>query len=414
MKVKAVILAGGFGKRLTALTMKRAKPAVPFGGKYRIIDFVLSNCVNSGIFDVVILTQYRPHSLNHHIGSGRPWDLDRTFTGGVELLQPYKGHFDTDWYAGTADAVRQNLNFLRHGDPDYLLILTGDQIYRMNYAHFVKAHKRNDADVTVAVKHVPDEDTFRFGIFETDDTGRAIGFEEKPCDPKSNLASMGIYVFDPDTLERLLTEDHDCEDSSGDFGADILPRMVDRQERVMTWPMDGYWLDVGTLHAYWKAHMDLLHEPPSLDLNDRSWVIRTRGQGHASSRIGRETNISESIISDGCIIEDGASIIQSVLNPGVRVGPGAVIYQSVVLNDVVIDQGASLQRCILDKQAIIGARAHLGGLENKKLTTIGKSTRIPDGFVVEPGCILGPDLAEETFEEFDGRIPHNTEIGIRR
>jgi glucose-1-phosphate adenylyltransferase len=262
MKVKAVILAGGEGTRLATLTAKRAKPAVPFAGKYRIIDFALSNCVNSNIFDVLILTQYRPHSLNDHIERGRPWDLDRSFTGGVQILQPYKGRLDTDWYAGTADAVTQNLNFVRRGRPDYVLILSGDHIYEMDYDVLVQYHRDKGADATICVITVPMDEAPRYGILGIDDDMRVNAFVEKPKNPPSNLASMGVYVFTYSVLEKLLMEDRSNKESSKDFGKDIIPRMVREQMNVFAYSYGGYWIDVGTIDAFWEAHMDLLASPP--------------------------------------------------------------------------------------------------------------------------------------------------------
>ncbi|MCE2471099.1 MAG: NTP transferase domain-containing protein, partial [Anaerolineae bacterium] len=253
MKIKAVILAGGKGTRLGVLTIKRAKPAVPFGGKYRIIDFALSNCVNSNVFDVLVLTQYRPHSLNDHIGKGRPWDLDRSFTGGVRLLQPFQGSFDTDWYAGTADAVAQNLNFVRQGRPEFVLILSGDHIYEMDYDMLVQYHRDKGADATVCTIRVPLDEASRFGIVDTDKDYRVIDFVEKPPAPPGNLANMGVYVFDYSVLERVLQEDQADPDSEHDFGKNILPKMVADHRNIFAYPYGGYWIDVGTIDAYWEA-----------------------------------------------------------------------------------------------------------------------------------------------------------------
>ncbi|MCL4255356.1 MAG: NTP transferase domain-containing protein, partial [Anaerolineae bacterium] len=280
-----MILAGGEGTRLATLTAKRAKPAVPFGGKYRIIDFTLSNCVNSGIFDVLILTQYRPHSLIDHIARGRPWDLDRTFTGGVQILQPYKGYFDTDWYAGTADAVSQNMNFVRQGRPEYVLILSGDHIYQMDYDVLVQFHREKGADCTVCTMRVPLDEASRFGILATDENYRVTDFVEKPKDPPGNLASMGVYVFNYSVLEDLLEKDRQDTTSSHDFGKSIVPYMVENDMNVFAYPYGGYWIDVGTIDAYWDAHMDLLQSPPSMNLNDRTWVIHTKSEERPPVRI---------------------------------------------------------------------------------------------------------------------------------
>ena len=328
MKIKAVILAGGAGTRLGTLTVKRAKPAVPFAGKYRIIDFPLSNCVNSRIFDVLILTQYRPHSLNDHVAKGRPWDLDRTFTGGVQLLQPFVGHFDSDWYAGNADAVAQNLNFVRHGRPEYVLILSGDHIYEMDYDVLVRYHQSKEADATFCTIRVPMDEANRFGILDVGDNNQVLNFIEKPANPPSNLANMGVYVFNYDTLEKMLLLDQQDPNSDKDFGKDIIPRMVAGDMKVFAYPYDGYWIDVGTIDAYWEAHMDLLATPPSLNLNDRTWVIHTRSEERPPVKIHSGAIIRDSMITDGSIIAEGAVVERSVLSPGVYVGPGAVIKES--------------------------------------------------------------------------------------
>jgi len=278
VRTRAVILAGGEGQRLGVLTDRRAKPAVPFAGKYRIIDFTLSNCVNSGVFDIMILTQYRPHSLIEHIGAGRPWDLDRGFTGGVHVYQPYRGRLDTDWYRGTADAIYQNLSFVERGIPDLALVLAGDHIYKMNYGPLVAFHIERSADVTIGTLNVTREEATRMGVLAIDGDSRVTQFVEKPPDPSGTLASMGIYVFGLKTLAQMLTDDAKRRDSSHDFGKDILPRMVGGGMRVFAYPFQGYWVDVGTVDAYWQTHMDLLKHPPPFDLNDRTWVVHTQSE----------------------------------------------------------------------------------------------------------------------------------------
>ena len=277
MRVLALILAGGAGTRLSILTEKRAKPAVPFAGKYRIIDFTLSNCVNSGIYSVGILTQYRPRSLNDHIRRGRPWDLDRSLDGGVTMLQPYRGRRDEDWYKGTADAVYQNLDFVLRQRPDYVLILAGDHVYKMNYEYMITFHEEKRADLTVAAINVRPEEAHRFGILTVDDDCRVLDFQEKPAEPKSTLASMGIYVFNTNVLAERLEEDARRR-TSHDFGRDIIPSMVAAGDQVYAYLFSGYWVDVGTIEAYWQANMDLLAEEPPFDLYDRSWVIHTRSE----------------------------------------------------------------------------------------------------------------------------------------
>lgn len=416
MKIKGIILAGGKGTRLGVLTIKRAKPAVPFGGKYRIIDFPLSNCVNSNIFDVLVLTQYRPHSLNDHIGKGRPWDLDRSFTGGVRMLQPYQGSFDTDWYVGTADAVAQNLNFVRQGRPEYVLILSGDHIYEMDYDLLVQYHREKGAAATVCTIRVPLDEASRFGIVDTDDDYKVVDFVEKPENPPGNLANMGVYVFNYSVLEKALLEDQEDPNSAKDFGHNILPKMVEDGMDVYAYPYGGYWIDVGTTDAYWEAHMDLLSAPPSLNLNDRTWVIHTRSEERPPVRIGGNTQIVDSLITDGSVIGEGAIIERSILSPGVFVGPGAVIRESVILNDAYIEAGARVERSIVDKIAVIGKDAQVGSWQDMgdlKITSIGKNARIPPGFNIGAGSIIGVDCGHNEFAKFTDKIvPEGSDIGF--
>lgn len=415
MKVKAVILAGGEGTRLATLTAKRAKPAVPFGGKYRIIDFTLSNCVNSGIFDVLILTQYRPHSLNDHIERGRPWDLDRSFTGGVQILQPYKGRRDTDWYAGTADAVTQNLNFVRRGRPEYVLILSGDHIYEMDYDVLIQHHRDKGADATLCVISVPLDEASRYGILDVDEEYRVTDFLEKPQNPPGTLANMGVYVFTYSVLERMLQEDHGKGESNHDFGKDIIPRMITDGMNVFAYPYGGYWIDVGTIEAYWEAHMDLLSQPPSLNLNDRTWVIHTKSEERPPVQIASGARINNSLLTHGTVISENAIVERSVLAPGVFVGPNAVIRESVILTDAYIEAGAVVERCILDKFVVVGHNARVGVLSEVGelgITCVGKNTHIPAGYTVGQNCILGTDLRLENFEKYKDRVvPNNTELG---
>jgi glucose-1-phosphate adenylyltransferase len=416
MKTKAVILAGGEGTRLATLTGKRAKPAVPFAGKYRIIDFTLSNCVNSGIFDVLILTQYRPHSLNDHIERGRPWDLDRSFTGGVQILQPYKGRYDTDWYKGTADAVQQNINFVRRGRPDYVLILSGDHIYQMDYDTLIQFHREKKSDATVCAITVPLDEASRYGILDVDEEYRIVNFVEKPRNPPSNLASMGVYVFNYEVLERLLQEDHDMSDSNHDFGKDIIPRMVREKMNVFSYIYGGYWLDVGTIESYWEAHMDLLAMPPSLNLNDRTWVVHTKSEERAPAQIHAGASVRNSMICNGSVISAGAVVERSVLSPGVFVGPNAIIRESVVLTDTYIEANAVVERCLLDKIVIIGANAHVGAITEVGelgITSVGKNTHVPAGYIVGSKCVLGTDLRLEDFAQFPEKVvPNGTRLGF--
>jgi glucose-1-phosphate adenylyltransferase len=409
--IRTVILAGGEGSRLGVLTTKRAKPAVPFAGKYRIIDFPLSNIANSQLFDVLVLTQYRPHSLNDHIRLGRPWDLDRTFSGGVQLLQPYKGRFDTDWYKGTADAVAQNANFVRRGNPDHTLILSGDHIYAMNYRPLIRAHEANNADLTICVREVPIEEASRFGIVFTDSNMRVQAFLEKPENPPGNLANMGVYIFKTSLLIELLKADEDDPTSKHDFGHDIIPKMIADERRVFAYPFNEYWVDVGTIDAYWQTHMEFLVPKPPLDLNNREWVIHTLSEERGPVHIGEHTTIRNSMLTNGTRISDEAIVEHSVLSPGVYIGPGAVVRDSIIMTDTKIEEGAVVQRCIIDKQATIGMGAEVGrmSMDDKKLglTTIGKSAVIPPETIIGCNVILGTDTKpDHIFEKYpDGTVP---------
>ena len=401
MKTRAAILAGGEGSRLGVLTAKRAKPAMPFAGKYRIIDFVLSNCVNSGLFDVMMLTQYRPHSLNEHIGAGRPWDLDRSFTGGLQVYQPYKGRADTDWYAGTADALQQNFTFLKRGNPDLVLVLGGDHIYQMNYDPLITFHLDHQADLTIATIRVSVEEATRMGVLAADDNYRVLEFAEKPKEPPGTLASMGIYVFNLPVLDRMLAEDARRRDSRHDFGHDIIPRMLQMGLRVFAYPYAGYWVDVGTIDSYWRAHMDLLYHPPRLDLNDRSWIIHTRSEERPPAFIQEGATVKDSLVTDGSIIAPGARVERSVLSPGVYVGPEAVVLDSILFTDTSIEAGARVERAIIDKYVTVGHRARVGQLieddERLGITTIGKNCQIPNGLVIGRGAQVSPDIGADGF-----------------
>lgn len=430
MRTLAMILAGGAGSRLSVLTQKRTKPAVPFAGKYRIIDFALSNCANSGIYDVGICTQYRPRSLNDHIQSGYPWDLDR-MTGGVTLLQPYIGRpgsrrlTQAAWYHGTADAIYQNLDFIQHHRPDVVLVLAGDHVYKMNYDVLITFHRENGADLTVAALRVVDEDASRFGILETDDTYRVIGFEEKPDRPKGTRASMGIYVFNTDVLCDVLMADHARPGSRHDFGHDIVPRMVNardardvhthhthRAHRVYAFPHQRYWVDVGTVEAYWQAHMDLLTDQPPLNLLDRDWVIHTRSEERPPVNIREESTVVCSLITDGCVVE--GTVEHSVLSPGVVVRRGAVVRHSIVMTDAVIEAGAVVDHAILDKRVRVGTQAQVGRGKLTRsvgsgLTVVGKNTLVPAGIRVGRNCVIAADLGADVYKR--KVIPNGTVVG---
>jgi glucose-1-phosphate adenylyltransferase len=412
----AVILAGGEGERLSILSQKRAKPAVPFGGKYRIIDFTLSNCVNSDITDVVVLTQYNPRSLNDHIGLGRPWDLDRNY-GGVRLRQPYiaRGRV-AEWYRGTADAVLQNLSEIEHGDADTILVLAGDHIYKMDYQPFVQAHRRRRADVTIAVRRVPLADASRMGVLALDDSDRVVEWQEKPKQPKSDLASMGVYVFSKKALRKWLSDD------LADFGRHVIPAMLDGDARVFGYSFEGYWQDVGTIQSYWESNMALLTDAPEFDLYDTDWVIHTRSEERAPAKIGPTAQVHRSLISHGCRIN--GMVTNSVLSPGVRVEMGAVVRDSIIMFDCVIGAGAVIDRAILDKEVIVGQGAIVGegpdfDRPNKKepnrlntgITVVGKRAIIPRG------ARLGRNVkvaADARAADFPGRIIRSGEsIEIR-
>ncbi len=400
MKTRAIILAGGEGSRLGILTAKRTKPAVPFAGKYRIIDFTLSNCINSGIFDVMILAQYRPHSLIEHIGAGGPWDLNRDFTGGVRIYSPYKARGASDWYLGTADAVQQNFRFIKQTNPDMVLILSGDHIYEMNYDALITFHRDHEADLTMATFRVPIEEASRFGIVDIDEDYRVRSFIEKPANPPSNLVNMGVYLFEADILNRALWEDHQRTESSHDFGKDILPQLVKQGARVYAYPYSGYWVDVGTVSSYWQAHMDLLNRPSSIDLHDRSWIIHTRTEERPPVQILQGATVVDSMITDGCVIYPDATVERSILSPGVTVKNGAVVRESILLTDVVVEAGAIVERTIIDKRAQVGENARVGAIEaapEPRIAMIGKNSVVGTGMIIQPGAIIGTDVIPEDF-----------------
>jgi glucose-1-phosphate adenylyltransferase len=402
MKTRAVILAGGEGSRLSVLTAKRTKPAVPFAGKYRIIDFPLSNCVNSGIFDLMILAQYRPQSLVEHVGSGAPWDLNRDFTGGVKILTPYKARNDSDWYAGTADAVQQNFAFLKNGSPDFVLILSGDHIYTMDYDPMISFHIDQQADLTMGVIKVPIEEASRFGILATNDKYRVTSFIEKPANPPSNLANMGVYLFNRELLDKILWEDRMDQDSSHDFGKDVIPKLLQSKARIFAYPYTGYWMDVGTVQSYWQAHLDLLSPSPPLKLYDRRWVIYTRTEERPPVRLPGRADIVSSMICNGSFIEEGAHVESSVLSPGVIVRAGAVVRESIILTDTVIESGAVVERAVIDKRSRVESNARVGwGIadQNVKIAVVGKGSVVPAGYVVEPEGVVGTDVIASDYDD---------------
>lgn len=394
----AMLLAGGQGSRLYALTEKTAKPAVPFGGKYRIIDFPLSNCVNSGIDTVGVLTQYQPLVLNDYIGNGLPWDLDRA-QGGVKILPPYQGKNGADWYKGTANAIYQNMAFIDRYDPDYVIILSGDHIYKMDYAKMLDHHKKMNADATIAVIDVPIEEASRFGIMSVDDEGKIFKFTEKPKNPDSTKASMGIYVFTKDVLFRYLNADAEDENSSNDFGKNIIPAMLANGETMVAYPFSGYWKDVGTIASLWEANMDLLGDDPELSISNEDWRIYSRHDAHAPQYVGDDAVIDNSSITEGCQIY--GTVRNSVLGAGVCVMAGAVVEDAVIMEDVIICEGASVKYSIIDEKVVIGKNCSIGRsrAEAKGITVIAAGLTIDDGMIIEDDMMISTPDDIKTKEE---------------
>lgn len=387
-EVVAMLLAGGQGSRLGVLTQKIAKPAVPYGGKYRIIDFPLSNCVNSGIEAVGVLTQYQPLVLNEYIGNGQPWDLDGMNVG-VQVLSPYEKKGGADWYSGTANAIYQNINYIDRYNPEYVVILSGDHIYKMDYSKMVAYHKEHNADCTIAVIDVPLAEASRFGILNTNPDGSIYEFDEKPAHPKSTNASMGIYVFSWDKLRKYLIEDEANPDSSNDFGKDILPKMLADGQRMFAYAFSGYWKDVGTIESLWESNMDLLDPNVSLDLADENWKIYSRNPVVAPHYVSPTGVVQNSLISDGCIIEGNVDF--SVLFSNVTIAPGAVVNDSILMPGVVVEEGAVIQYAIVSENAVIKKNAVVGArpedIENKEdwgVAVVGDNRTIGEGAVVAP------------------------------
>lgn len=370
----AMLLAGGEGSRLQPLTQHLAKPAVPFGGKYRIVDFTLSNCTNSGIDTVGVLTQYQPLLLNEYIGNGQPWDLDRNF-GGVQILPPYKAKRGGDWYHGTANAVWQNREFIERYHPKYVLVLSGDHIYRMNYRALLARHKESGADATIAVIDVPIEEASRFGILSANDEGMITDFEEKPKNPKSTLASMGIYVFNTEYLFHYLAADEADKNSKNDFGKNVIPAMLAGGGRLAVYRFEGYWRDVGTLESLWQANMDLTGEDPAFDLFWGGSRIFSRSDGSTPQYVGKGGSVRESILSQGCRVF--GCVEHSVLSPDVVIEEGAVVRDSVLLGGVRVGRGARVEYSILDEMVTVEQGAQIGTpLEQGKLCVIGREGRV--------------------------------------
>ena len=385
----AMLLAGGQGSRLGVLTRKVAKPAVAYGGRYRIIDFPLSNCINSGVDTVGVLTQYQPLRLNQHIGIGIPWDLDKK-NGGVTILAPHVKTGDSgEWFNGTANAIYQNIDFIDSNNPEYVLILSGDHIYKMDYSKMLAFHKAHNAAATIAVMEVPMEEANRFGIMNTEDGDKIYEFEEKPESPKSNLASMGIYIFTWDRLRDALIEDNSIHPDS-DFGKHIIPKMLDEGQPMYAWRFDGYWKDVGTINSLWEANMDLLGKHPAFDIYGTvGHKIYARNQAMPSSYISKSAEIRESFVAEGCNIE--GSINHSIISTGCSVGKGAEITDSVIMPDVVIENGAVIRSAIIAEGCHIKAGARVGDYvegEERKISVIGKDKTIAEGTVIDAGAIV--------------------------
>ena len=397
-KCVAMLLAGGQGSRLGVLTSKIAKPAVPYGGKYRIIDFPLSNCANSGIDTVGILTQYKPLELNDYVGSGKPWDLDRT-NGGVHILPPYQGQQGGNWYKGTANAIYQHLEFIERYEPEYVLVLSGDHIYKMDYSKMIKEHEETGAACTIAVLEVPLEEASRFGIMNTKEDGTIYEFEEKPKNPKSNLASMGIYVFTWKKLKKYLTEDEAKPDSSNDFGKDVIPAMLNAGELLRVYRFNDYWKDVGTVNSLWEANLDLLNPKIDLNLADQNWRIYSRTTGMPPQYISESADVENSLITDGC--EVYGRIDYSVLFENVTVEEGADVEYSLVMPGAVIKKGAKVKYSIIAENAVIGEDAAIGedpavyGSDNWGITVIGDKIKIGKKAIIKPDRMITKDVAEE-------------------
>lgn len=397
-EVVAMLLAGGQGSRLGVLTQKLAKPAVPYGGKYRIIDFPLSNCVNSGIEAVGVLTQYQPLVLNEYIGTGQSWDLD-SMNSGVQVLSPYQRSAGGDWYKGTANAIYQNFDYIERYNPDYVIILSGDHIYKMDYSKMIAYHKEKEADCTIAVIDVPISEASRFGILNTNPDGSIYEFDEKPKVPKSTKASMGIYVFNWDKLRKYLAEDDKDSDSSNDFGKDVLPKMLHKGEKMFAYKFDGYWKDVGTIESLWEANMDLLNPYVELDLNDESWKIYSKNLAMPPHYISKTADVQNSLVSDGCNIH--GTIDMSILFSGVNVAPGAIIRDSILMPGVRVEEGAMIQYSIVSENSVIGRNAHIGSRpedrkENQKwgITVIGDEVNIAANTIIPAKSMIDKDVVE--------------------
>ncbi len=393
-KCVAMLLAGGQGSRLGVLTKNTAKPAVPFGGKYRIIDFPLSNCTNSGIDTIGVLTQYKPLKLNSYIGIGQPWDLDR-LNGGVTILPPYMKQTAGEWYSGTANAICQNIEFIEAYNPEYVLILSGDQIYKMDYSAMLAFHEEKNADVTIAILEVPWEDASRFGIMNTEEDNKIYEFVEKPKNPISNKASMGIYIFNWKKLREYLMEDQKNLQSSNDFGKDIIPKMLEDGQKMYAFPFKGYWRDVGTIESLWEANMDLLEESSELDLYDPAWRIYSRNPVEPPHYIARGANVKSCIITEGGMIY--GDVNHSVLFAGVTVGKGSIVRNSILMPNVKIGENTVIENAIIAENTVVGDNCYIGyspdsqertNMDGNDITVIGENLTLPSGYKLDKGIMV--------------------------
>ncbi len=387
----AMLLAGGQGSRLYALTNKIAKPAVTYGGKYRIIDFPLSNCVNSGIDTVGVLTQYQPLILNDYIGNGEPWDLDRSY-GGAHILSPYQAKHGSEWFKGTANAIYQNISFIKRYNPEYVLILSGDHIYKMNYGKMLERHKKSGADCTIAAIKVPLSEASRFGILNVDEDGVIYQFEEKPAKPKSDLASMGIYIFSAEKLYKYLEADEADPNSSKDFGKNVLPTMLEAGEKMVSYTFDGYWKDVGTINSLFESNMDLLGNAPEFDISDPSWRIRSRNPIAPPHYVGENGRVVNSIVASGCEIE--GIVENSILSHDVVIKKGAVVKNAIIYSGTTIGEGAQINYSIIDENVVVGKEAKVGEEANVdlKISVLGRDITISNGKQVKAGEIIDENV----------------------
>lgn len=388
----AMLLAGGQGSRLGILTNHVAKPAVPFGGKYRIIDFTISNCVNSGIDTIGVLTQYRPLELNAYIGNGQPWDLDRLF-GGITILPPYMKANAGEWYKGTANAIYQNMEFIEMSHPTYVLILSGDHIYKMNYQMMLDYHIEKNAACTIAVLNVPLEEASRFGVMNTDQNLKIYEFEEKPPQPKSTLASMGVYIFTWEKLKAYLIADENDKNSENDFGKNIIPKMIEADEALYAYEYKGYWKDVGTVESLWEANMDLLNPNVPIELNDPPWKIYSRNGILPPQYIGSNAKLNNSSISEGCSID--GEIENSIIFPGVTVMEGTAVRNSIIMPGVTIEKGSTIEYTIIAADTVVGSNVRTGVCaesveagKHPEITVIGQNIRIPDDSAIPAGAMV--------------------------